>query len=138
MLNLHLTRHERAKYASATMLGVAGMHEDGFEERKDLRKTEIDRGMKCVEKTMKGICNFINPFEIYEHDGFLCPSSSKQVPQEIAKKMIEPDKNGATEHDHFVEETLCQKKNSIQAPTKRKKIKAFVALKKTVTIKETK
>ena len=29
-------------------LQMTGMHDDGFDERKDVCKTEIDRGMKCV------------------------------------------------------------------------------------------
>lgn len=46
----------------------------------------------------------MNPFEIYEHDNLLCLPSGNQVPQEIAKDMVELDKNGARDHDHFVTE----------------------------------
>ena len=68
-----LTRHERALYA-ASAFGIAGMGDDGYDRRKDLRKSDMHKGMMLVEKTIVTIRNFTNPFE-FDNNILVCLSS---------------------------------------------------------------
>lgn len=92
-----LTRHERAFYAAATF-GVAGMGDDGYDRRKDLRKNYIHKGLMQVEKTIEMVCNFTNPFEFDENNSLVCLSSGVRLPQEIAETMVKLDKLGSTQY----------------------------------------
>ena len=129
-----LTRHERAHYVS-TMLGFVGMGDNGSDQRRDQKESDFKRGSKSVEKTIEAICNFINPFEMYEQDCLVCLSSGLKVPQEVAQGLVKLDEIGSNEHEKFIKERLYEKEISLHAPLKKKKLKTFAVLKKTITVK---
>ena len=107
-----LTRHKRALYAAAAF-GVAGMSDDGYDRRKDLRKNDIHKGLMQVEKTIETICNFTNPFELHENNSLVCLSSGMKVPQGTSETMVILDKLGSTQYEEFIKKSLDEKKKSI-------------------------
>ena len=129
-----LTRHERTLYAAAAF-GVAGMSDDGYDRRKDLRKNDIHKGLMQVEKTIETICNFTNPFEFGENNSLVCLSSGMRVPQETAETMVKLDKLGSTQYEECIKQRLNEKKTAFHAPIQKNKLKPFTELKKTETIK---
>lgn len=128
-----LTRHERAAYTSA-MFESCGMVDNPTDNKKDLLEAEILKGQNDVVNTMSTICNFINPFDIYEHDSLVCLSSGIQASKEIAKDLTEMDQTGHAAYDTFVKQRLCNKETHFHDPVKKNKFQTFASMKKTATV----
>ena len=68
------------------------MYDDKDAMGKRNRESEIIRSLNDVEKATEAIKNFTNPFELLHDEGLLCLSSSKTVPNDIAKTITEINK----------------------------------------------
>ena len=99
---------------AANVFGEAGIGDDGYDRRKDLRKNEMHKRLMLVKRTMETICNFTNPFEFDEINSFVCLSSGKKVPQETAKTMVNLDKIGSSQHKEFIHQSLKEKTTAFQ------------------------
>lgn len=129
------TTHERAQYVDVTRAKV-GMESEshGRQQHKDLRQSEVKKSEKRVQKTKSVIQNFLNPFDVSDHDKLYCISSGAHAPEPVEKDMMTAEQLGKQAKETFIVDRLETKKNFF-SPVKKMKLRTFHSGNKTVKLK---
>ena len=129
------TTHERAQYVDVTYAKADMQSESqGGRQHKDLRRAEVQKSEKRVEKTMAAIQSFMNPFNVPDEDKLYCISSGVPAPASVEKDMMAAESLGKQAKEAFITERLDMKERFFD-PVKKMKLKTFQSSTKTVKLK---
>lgn len=67
----------------------------------------------------------MNPFEVEIDDVLYCLGSGSSAPSDAEHDLLQADGIRKTAHETFVQELLIERKTSLHAPIKKKKLKTF-------------
>ena len=129
------TTHEQAQYVDVTYAKADMQSESqGGRQHKDLRRAEVQKSAKRVEKTMAAIQSSMNPFNVPNKDKLYCISSGVPAPASVEKDMMAAESLGKQAKEAFITERLDMKERFFD-PVKKMKLKTFQSSTKTVKLK---
>ena len=119
-----LTRHKRASYVEVALDRV-DMLPESADEHKSTKTSEIRRSENEVQKLVSAFGQFMNPFDIDQHDSLFCLSSGKPASDSVEKDLLVYVETGEKATDNFIKNRLIEKNLKFHDTIKKQNLKTF-------------